>query len=279
MGEVHPVVQTLDEHFRIGFRKNSYTPGEGWDQDYLKRVFIRDYNLKGESIGQVQEITGQPTSEDFILDKSHFNTDYKVPENWNIWRVIAINENRSVLLSYRSPQDLEHIENLFKKSPNTASEELMGMDQELSLFIVDQRNSELITQHTLGSYRDVAYGFPAVSNIVVSGDYLYVVWNQSNGWKYEERISYGPVDPFAEPISTAPEEKNTIKVKVHNPPTMTLTTYNIRTDVLESKTLPYPSHWNTHISIGLIDTSLCIAYHGLSETLSVNMLDITNDKI
>jgi len=275
MGEVHPVVTINEGHFRVGFRI-SYTRDEGWNERYLNRVFVRDYDLKGKTLNERKEITGKPESEEFKLDKSHFDTEYKLPDNWNIWRVVALDDERSALLSYRSTEDPNLIEDIFRINPTTALEELEQIAQELMLFIVNKSDGKVITKHKLGAYRDVAYGFPAVSNIVACEDMLYMVWNQSNGWKYEESMEDTLIDPFAKPKPNQSmlTKKELIRRKVHNPATMTLTTYNIQTDTLESRELTYPSHWNTSIAIGLIENKLCLAYHGLSETLSVNVLNL-----
>ncbi|GEM_PF-6345311 len=278
MGEVHPVVTIKEGHFRVGFRINSYTLGEGWDERYLNRVFVRDYDLNGEKSIERKEITGKPESEEFKLDRSHFDTKYKLPDNWNIWRVVALDDERSALLSYRSTGDRNLIKDIFRINPTTAREELDLIEDELMLFIVNQADGEVITKHKLGAYRDVAYGFPAVSNVVVSEETLYMIWNQSSGWKYEERIENILIDPFAKPNQSVLTKKELIRRKVYNPPTMTLTTYNTQADTLESRELPYPSHWNTRIAIGLIENKICLAYHGLSETLSVNILELPQDE-
>ena len=277
-GEVYPVVKVNEGHFRVGFRINSYTQGEGWDKRYLNRVFVRDYDLKGKILNERKEITGKPESEDFKLDKRHFDTEYRLPDNWNIWRVIALDNERTALLSYRSPEDPNLIKSILKINPTTTLEELELIEQELMLFIVNQADGGVITKHNMGEYRDVAYGFPAVSNVVVSESILYMIWNQSSGWKYEERMENTFVDPFAKPNQSVLTKKELKKRKVYNPPIITLSVYDIQTDTLELRELPYASHWNTSIAIGLIENKLFLAYHGLSETLSINILELPRDE-
>lgn len=268
IGEIHPYVFVNGQEFHILFWDNTNTkPLDLLPSPTYRKIYSSsgDLKKKREEIPKDEALSYMKgSSPRFLLNDSDAKIQIDDGVKFAIQRWHFMHPGKpslekldgeqwsEVLLSW-GDHFIEEVSDFLISDSNLFIVATSALDKKrtleseklvLWLFHFELENGSLIHESKIGKPSFI-YTFPAVSNLDLNGDIISVVWNTVDKVSFENTLHLGR--------------------------------YNTQGRNFSAREFPFESTWNTRISIASIGDTLCIAYHGIEEEISVHFENLNSE--